>query len=64
MHFSWCEDKAMDMSGKTVPSWSLHTSREMEKQTKNAQLLIVTSTMMKNSGGEEIVMEAIRLQLY
>lgn len=37
-HYSWCEDKAMNMSGKTVPAWSLH-AREMEKQTKNVQLL-------------------------
>lgn len=50
----------MNKSDKTLPSWSLHSNWETEKQ-RNVQVLIVLNTMMKNNGGEEIVTKAIRL---
>lgn len=60
---SWYEDTAMNKSNKILLSWNLHSSWKTEKQ-RNVQVLTVLSIMMKNNGCEEVVMEAIRLQLY
>lgn len=49
----------MNQPDETLPSWSLHSSRETEKQ-RNVQVL-VTSIMMKNNRGEKIVMEQLSL---
>lgn len=59
VHCSWCEDSSMNQPDETLPSWSLHSSRETEKQ-RNVQVL-VTSIMMKNNRGEKIVMEQLSL---